>query len=181
MPVSAPITHNEAYRLGAVSLVAAIAVILAALVFQYVGGLEPCALCLTERYAYYAGIPLLFATLIALSAGHAQWATAGFVVVSLMFLANTVLGGYHAGAEWGFWPGPSTCSGALRPLESPAELLKGLKTVRVIRCDQASWWFLGLSFAGWNVVVSAALWITSFMAGRVLIRDRHLTTSNLLI
>jgi disulfide bond formation protein DsbB len=27
----------------------------------------------------------------------------------------------------------------------------------VIRCDEASWRFLGLSFAGWNAMVSAGL------------------------
>ena len=162
--------HDDAYRLGALTLLVAVGIILAALAFEYIGGLEPCELCLKERYAYYAGIPVLFAGLTLVSARHTTWAAAAFFVVGLAFLANAALGSYHAGAEWGFWPGPSTCSGALRPLDSPADLLKGLKSARVIRCDQASWRFAGLSFAGWNAVVSAGLWITSFLAARSAIR-----------
>ena len=174
------ITQHNAYRLGALTLAVAVGVILTALAYQYLGGLEPCALCLTERYAYYAGIPVLFLALTALSAGHTNWATIGLFLVSLAFLANAALGGYHAGAEWGFWPGPSTCSGALRPLDSPADLLKGLKTAHVVRCDQASWWFLGLSFAGWNAVVSTGLSITTFFASWILLRNRTLAHSDLL-
>ena len=165
-------SHQDAYRVGALTLLVAVGVILTALAFEYVGGHEPCDLCLKERYAYYAAIPLLFLGLTALTARQAMWAATAFFLVGLAFLANALLGSYHAGAEWGFWPGPSTCSGGLRPLDSPADLLKGLKTARVIRCDQASWRFLGLSFAGWNVIVSSGLWITSFFAAREAMRPR---------
>ena len=151
------------YRLGAAALLIAIAVILAALAFEHIGGYQPCPLCLTERYAYYVSIPVLFIALIAVAGGHSNWAASGFSLVALAFLINAGLAGYHAGAEWGFWPGPSTCSGSAQPLGG-GNLLKDLATVRVARCDQATWWFLGLSFAAWNVVVSAILWITSMRA-----------------
>jgi disulfide bond formation protein DsbB len=150
----------------------ALAAILAALGFEFFGGHAPCPLCLTERYAYYVGVPLLFLALVALAGGHPVIAATGFFLVALAFLANMGVGGYHTGAEWGFWPGPSTCSGALQPLGTTADLLKGLKTATVIRCDQASWWLFGLSFAGWNTVLSTCLWITSWQAGRVALRSR---------
>lgn len=160
------VLKQDAYRLGAFALIIAVASILTALAFQYFGGYEPCALCLTERYAYYAGIPLLFASLIALSTNHRGVAAAGFALVALAFLANAGLGSYHAGAEWGFWPGPTTCSGALTPLASPADLLKGTASIRVIRCDQAPWHMFGLSFAGWNAVISLCLGIAAVLAAR---------------
>jgi disulfide bond formation protein DsbB len=147
--------------------VLATAVILTALAFEYLGGHAPCPLCLMERYAYYASIPVLFLALAGLSGGHPWWATFGFFLVGLAFMANAGLGGYHTGAEWGFWPGPSTCGGGLAPLTSPADLLKGGRPVKVIRCDQASWWFLGLSFAGWNTLISIGLWITAWQASRL--------------
>ena len=173
--------RSDAYRLGALSLLIAVGVILAALAFQYIGGLEPCHLCLMERYAYYASIPVLFLSLATLTANSTSSAALGFFLVSLAFFANALLAGDHTGAEWGFWPGPTTCSGGtLQPLGSPADLLKG-KIASVIRCDQASWWFLGLSFAGWNVVVSTTLWITSFLAGRSALTQRTLDRSNLSI
>ncbi len=74
--------------------------------------LPPCPLCLEERYAYYAGVPVLFAALVLLSAANAAPRPLLFVLVALAFLANAALGAYHAGAEWRFWPGPASCTGA---------------------------------------------------------------------
>jgi disulfide bond formation protein DsbB len=80
-----------------------------------------------------------------------------FGLVALAFLANAGLGTYHAGAEWKFWPGPDTCGGS-QPISTGAGgLFKDLATTRVIRCDEAPWHFLGLSFAGWNAVASLVL------------------------
>jgi disulfide bond formation protein DsbB len=35
--------------------------------------------------------------------------------------------------------------------------MKQLETARVVSCTEAAWQFLGLSLAGWNVVISLAL------------------------
>ena len=108
--------------------------------------------------------PALFLALVLLSAGYARLAAAVFLLVAAGFLANAGLGTYHAGAEWKFWPGPDTCGGAPQPLSTGGGLLKDLATTRVIRCDEAPWHFLGLSFAGWNVVASVLLAIGSVSA-----------------
>jgi len=150
-------TRSPAYRIGALVLFAAAAVILTALAFEHFGGYTPCPLCLQERWAYYASIPALFVALVLLSAGRTNAATVVFGLVALAFLANAGLGTYHAGAEWKFWPGPDTCGGS-QPISTGAGgLFKDLATTRVIRCDEAPWHFLGLSFAGWNAVASAWL------------------------
>jgi disulfide bond formation protein DsbB len=150
-------TRSPAYRMGALVLFAAAAVILTALAFERFGGYTPCPLCLQERWAYYASIPALFIALVLLSAGRTNAAAVVFGLVALAFLANAGLGTYHAGAEWKFWPGPDTCGGS-QPISSGAGgLFKDLATTRVIRCDEAPWHFLGLSFAGWNAVASLAL------------------------
>ena len=44
-------------------------------------------------------------------------------------------------------------------------LLKDLERTRVIRCDEAPWQLLGLSFAGWNAVLSLLLSAVSIRAG----------------
>jgi len=150
-------TRSPAYRIGALVLFAAAAVILTALAFEHFGGYTPCPLCLRERWAYYASIPALFVALVLLSAGRTNAATVVFGLVALAFLANAGLGTYHAGAEWKFWPGPDTCGGS-QPISTGAGgLFKDLATTRVIRCDEAPWHFLGLSFAGWNAVASLVL------------------------
>lgn len=151
--------QSPAYRAGGVVLVGAAAVILGALGFEHLGGLAPCPLCLQQRYAYYAGIPALFIALVLLAAGWARAAAAVFLIVALAFLANAGLGGYHAGVEWHFWPGPDTCAAtSTGPLGSGSGgVLGDLGKTRVIRCDEAPWALLGLSLAGWNVVASLLL------------------------
>ena len=157
--------HLAASRVGTAVLAVAIAVILAALAFEHLGGYPPCPLCLQERWAYYVGIPALIAALILLARGHHGAAALVFGAVALAFVANAGLGIYHAGAEWEFWPGPATCSGA-QPISTGAGgLFKDLAKTNVIRCDKAPWVFLGLSFAGWNAVLSLALAAGAGLAG----------------
>ncbi len=147
-------TAHSAYRTGALALLLAAGAIVLALLFEHVGGYVPCELCLEERYAYYAGVPLLFLALVFLSAAQPRAAAALFAVVALAFLANAVLGTYHAGAEWGFWAGPSACSGQQPLTTSAGGLLDALQHTSVVRCDVAAVRFAGISFAGWNVVAS---------------------------
>lgn len=131
----------------------ALLIILVAHAFEQFGGYAPCPLCLQERYAYYFGVP---AALVAFFAARSETFGLARLVLALIaigFLLNMGLGIYHAGAEWKFWPGPETCAGGF-DLEWSQE---GIVDTPVIRCDEASWRFLGLSFAGWNVVVSALL------------------------
>lgn len=125
---------------------------------QLVLGLAPCKLCLEQRYAYYLDIPL--GLLIAFAAWRRApmgLLAAGLVVLGLMALGNAGLAAYHAGVEWRFWAGPSDCSGPILDLSKAGGLLAQLDTVKVVRCDEVQWRFLGLSFAGYNVLASLAL------------------------
>jgi disulfide bond formation protein DsbB len=152
-----PTVRSEAYRGGAVVLFGALAVILAALGFEHLGGYLPCPLCLQQRYAYYAGIPLLFIALVLLSSEKLRWAQLLFALVAIGFLINAGLGVYQAGAEWKFWPGPNSC-GTLQAIGGTGRgVLDTLAATKVVRCDEAQWRLAGLSFAGWNAVVSLLL------------------------
>jgi disulfide bond formation protein DsbB len=155
---SMPITRTSGYRLGALALLLSVGAILTALGFEHIGGYLPCPLCTMQRYAYYAAIPLLFLALVLVATERAGLACLVFALVGLAYLANAGLGVYHAGAEWKFWPGPATCAAASGDLATSAgNLLKDLERVQVIRCDEAAWRFAGLSFAGWNVLISLFL------------------------
>jgi disulfide bond formation protein DsbB len=127
-------------------------------VFQYGFGYQPCPLCLDQRIAYYVSIPL--ALMLALGAGHGaspKVLTLGFGAIAIAMAVNVVYGIYHSGIEWHWWPGPAECSGPLNSLGGTGGLLQQLNTVRVIRCDEAAWRFLGLSLAGYNAMISLAL------------------------
>ncbi len=156
---------SPAYRLGAFALLAATAAIAAAWGFEIIGGYMPCPLCLMQRWAYYAGVPALFVALILLTSERQRAAGLLFLLVSLAFLSNAGLGVYHAGAEWKFWDGPSTCAGGGAAVAATAgDLLKNLAETRVVRCDEAQLRIFGLSFAGWNVVASFVLAMAALRA-----------------
>ena len=141
----------------AIALVAA-ATLAGAWFFQLVLDIRPCPLCLEQRYAYYLALPLALAVAFAASRGAPRQVTlAGFAVLLLAALANAWLGGYHAGVEWQFWQGPTDCSGPVVNLGSAGTLLERLDTVKVIRCAEVQWRFLGLSLAGYNVLISLAM------------------------
>lgn len=123
--------------------------------FQLVLDIKPCPLCLEQRYAYYLAIPL--GALVALAAAKdapRSLILAGLVLLALAALGNAWLGAYHAGVEWKFWAGPTDCTGTIGNLGSAGSLLERLDTVKVIRCDEVQWRFLGLSLAGYNVLIS---------------------------
>ena len=158
--------------LMAALLVAAIAAatLAGAWFFQLVMGLVPCPMCLEERYAYYLAVPL--GLLVAFAA--AKDAPRGIVLVGLALLmlaalGNAAFGVYHAGVEWKFWAGPTECTGAVGNFGSAANLLEQLDKVKVVRCDEIQWTFLGLSLAGYSALVSllmAAIAAWGFVGAR---------------
>jgi disulfide bond formation protein DsbB len=163
--------HSSQARAANPALSAALAVTAIAAVtlagawfFQLVWGLVPCPLCLEQRYAYYLAVPL--GALVAIAAAKEAprgIVLAGLALLALAALANAGLGTYHAGVEWKFWPGPTECTGPIGNFGSAANLLEQLDKVKVVRCDEVQWTFLGLSLAGYNVLISLlmaaiALW-----------------------
>jgi disulfide bond formation protein DsbB len=140
----------------AIALIGA-AALLGAWFFQYVVGLAPCPLCLEQRVAYYFAIPL--AVLIALGVSFSATPKViqlALLAIALAMLWNAGLGVYHSGIEWKWWPGPQECSGT-PSFGTIDELQKRFKQAIIVRCDEAPWRFLGLSLAGYNVLVSLTL------------------------
>jgi len=137
-------------------LAAAASSIAGAFVFEALG-YSPCELCLTERIPYYLAIPLAGVAALFAARGHKKLLGAAFAGLALTFAASALLGAYHAGIEWGFWPGPQECSGVLERAASVDDFLKQLESVKAVRCDAPALRILGLSLAGWNAVISAGL------------------------
>lgn len=145
-------------RTAAFIAVALLVVILGAWIFEY-AGYPPCELCLQQRWAYYAGIPV--AALLAIL--KPAWLKPGLIVLGILLAANAVFGVFHAGVEWGWWQGPTTCGGGGALTTEPGSLLESLKKPAVL-CTEAAIRILGLSLAGWNAVICAALAALAFRA-----------------
>jgi len=147
------------YRVALALLAGALATLLGALAFQHLGGYEPCALCLQQRDPYYAGIPVACAAALGSRQSAPLSFTRGmFLAFMLLMLYGGLLGAYHAGVEWRFWEGPAACAPAGDAPASAGAVLESLRGGIVgPSCTEAVWRFAGLSFAGWNVLVSLAL------------------------
>ena len=130
---------------------AALALISGALTFQYLGRLPPCEMCMWQRYPHIAAIfvgigAFLLVRLDVLSeraAFGAALAAAGLIAIS------GVIGVYHAGVEWHFWPGPSSCTGSAFRSSGTLDL-----NAPVVMCDHAAWRLFGISLAGYNAILS---------------------------
>jgi disulfide bond formation protein DsbB len=147
------------------------ATIVGAWFFEHGLGLEPCRLCLEQRYPYYLAIPFAAIILVGEKCGFPRKVLLGVLgVIMLVMLWDSGLAAYHAGVEWEWWAGPQDCSRALRKLGSAIDLAKSIEdgTVKVVRCDVAAWRFQGISLAGYNAAIAlllAAVAAWGFWAG----------------
>ncbi len=146
--------RNTCWLIGFV----AFATIAGAWIFEAFG-YAPCELCLTQRWTYYAGVPL--AILVAL--WNPSWIKPALVLMAVLWLGSAVFGVYHSGVEWGWWQGPTACSGGdeLGFGEGLPDLTK-----TAVKCNEAAIRILGLSLAGWNAVISFALAMLAVRAAR---------------
>ncbi len=157
----------------AVSALASAALLAGAHAFERIGGLAPCALCLDQREAHWAGLGVALAGLalgLVFKARRVAAAAAG--ACALVYLVSAALAFYHTGVEHKFWPGPATCSGNGPAIVDPADLGAVLDgAAPVVSCTDAAWTLFGVSMAGYNLIVSAALFALCAIAAALAFSD----------
>jgi disulfide bond formation protein DsbB len=132
--------------------------LLAALAFQYIGGLEPCPICIWQRWPHVIAF-LCMLLLIALPGRF--WA----LVAGSAMAVNALIALYHTGIERSWWPGPDSCTGGDFGQVSSSELLDQIMATDVVLCDQVAWQMWGLSMASWNGLIClllAGLWFRAY-------------------
>lgn len=130
---------------------ASVALLGGAFLFEYVGGLAPCKMCIWQRWAHVAVMAFAAIGLTALPRRFVLY------LIAAAALGSALIAGYHAGVEWRLWDGPSGCTAALSNSVSTTDLVDQLLATPVIRCDEVAWSLFGLSMAGWNSVISAGI------------------------
>ena len=114
---------------------------------QYGFGLYPCEMCWWQRYPHFAAIGL--AVLSYVAAPKRLW----IALAAIAIIASGLIGGFHAGVEYGWWQGITDC--ATTATRTPGtSIMDSIINAPMIRCDRAPWQFLGVSLAGWNFLVS---------------------------
>lgn len=147
---------NPARATAIVFLVSA-ATIAGAWAFELIGGLAPCHLCLQQRWPYYLVLPLMaVAGLVAVQDPGSSVLRVLLGLAGLIMLAGAGLAVFHSGVEWGWWPGPSDCTGG-ETFGTGTSVLPNIAEAKVVQCDEAAWRMFGLSLAGYNALISAAV------------------------
>lgn len=127
----------------------------AALVAQYVFGMEPCVLCVYQRW------PFLIAGLIGLVGfvfANARIRAMLLLACALTFLVNTAIAIFHVGVEQKWWRGTQACHVPdLSSVSSTEEFMAMLEAASVTPCDVIPWSVYGVSMAGMNVILCALM------------------------
>lgn len=131
-----------------------------AFAFQYIGGLAPCQLCLWQRWPHGAAV---LVGVLALFIGGRLLPVLG----ALGAFATAAIGVFHVGVEQKWWAGLPSCTASSLTGVSGADLLNTDVAVgAVVRCDEIAWQMLGISMAGWNVILSLGLMLLWLRAAR---------------
>ena len=127
----------------------------AALAFQYLGGLHPCQLCISQRWAL--GVGIAGAVLAGLTNGATRILFGVLAVIG--FLAEIGLAFYHSGVERHWWQGPQSCSGggSLPTAFDAAAITESASGRAPAACNEIPWDLFGLSMANYNVVIAAVM------------------------
>lgn len=120
---------------------------------QIIGGLYPCEMCWWQRWPHFAAVPL---ALLGFFVGNPGTKRTVVALAAFAILTSGLIGGYHAGVEYGWWEGLTTCSTTLPAGASPEEMLKNIMNAPLNRCDLAPWTLFGISLAGYNFLISCA-------------------------
>ena len=114
-----------------------------AYISEYGFGLYPCEMCWWQRWPHFAALG--FAMMSFVIVPQRVWtALAGLAIIT-----SGLIGGFHAGVEYGWWEGITGCSTAVSGLD-----VMDVNAAPLVRCDVAPWDLFGISLAGWNFLIS---------------------------
>ena len=134
-------------------LVSIIALV-SAFFIEYILGYQPCNLCILERIPY-----LLAIVIVLFNYKFIQFEKIFILLLTIIFLAGTILSLYHLGIEQGFIEESLVCdlkSGS--NLLSKEEILKQLQE-KSISCKDVTFKIFGLSLTSYNILISLLITI----------------------
>ncbi len=134
---------NGLQQARALALAIPAALLGGAYISQYGFDLFPCEMCWWQRWPHFAALALALVSFF--GAPQRVWvALAGLAIIT-----SGLIGGFHAGVEYGWWEGITGCS----TMASDVDVMD-ISAAPLIRCDVAPWDLFGISLAGWNFLIS---------------------------
>jgi disulfide bond formation protein DsbB len=145
---SSALLHPAARSARALALATPALLLGGAYVSEYGFGLYPCEMCWWQRYPHFAALG--FAGLAFIASPARLWTA----LAALAILVSAVIGAFHAGVEYKWWPGITSCA-RIVPSDPGASPLEAIMNTPMISCDEPQWTLLGISLAGLNFLFSA--------------------------
>lgn len=139
----------SSYKAYLVALAVPCALIATVYGVQFGFGLAPCEMCWWQRYPHFAAIALAGA---AWAARGTRLGDALVRLSGLAILVSGLIGAFHAGVEYGWWEGLTSCSSS----NLGNDPLAAIMNAPLMRCDVAPWTLFGISLAGFNFLISVA-------------------------
>jgi disulfide bond formation protein DsbB len=134
-------------RANIVALAVPAALMAGALGSEFIGGLYPCEMCHWQRWPHEAAIGLTILAFFLKPPAR----TILILIAAIAIIISGGIGVFHAGVEYGWWEGLTTCSNTAQ-----GGSLADIMSAPLIRCDVPQWTFAGISLAGFNALFSIA-------------------------
>ena len=145
-----PLTYKTVLNL---ILIFSVFSILFAFYVEHVLGHKPCNLCLLQRLPYIATIILIVLVMILKNLEKMS-----FMLLSIIFLAGSLLAIYHVGIERGLISESFVCGNNIdASITDKSEILKQLQNNKAISCKDVTFAIFGISLATINTFISAFL------------------------
>ena len=147
------VENNKTIIIKLIFIISVIA-LFSAFFIEHILGHQPCNLCLLERIPY-----LLAIIIITLNYKFIHIEKQFILLLTLIFLAATILSLYHLGVEQGFIEESLVCdlkNGS--NLLSKEDILKQLQEKNV-NCKDVTFKILGLSLTSYNILISLLITI----------------------
>ncbi len=129
---------------------------------EYGFGLYPCEMCWWQRWPHFVAVGL---ALLAFLAPPARVWTA---LAAIAILVSGGIGLFHAGVEYDWWPGITSCTAMTAG--GTGNALEDIMNTPLVRCDEPAWTLFGVSLAGFNFLISTAMGLAILS---LLVKDRR--------
>lgn len=147
-------------QIASINLLLSIVTIAIVYFLQYALGMQPCEMCLNERYPYFVLIILSLCFLISQQILkrnkdkiHVIILYIGLVVIVFGFFYTLM----HVGIERGLIEGFTECSGSFLNINDNNDLLLALENAPLIRCDEPVILLNFISIAESNLIMMGIL------------------------
>lgn len=161
---------NRTHSLRLANVIAAMvpaALLGGALLFERVGGLKPCEMCMMQRWPHLAALVLALMAVVVRPA----WARRGMIMAAAGGIAASgMIAIDHLGVERKWWEGHTACTSSLPTGLTTAEYLDAMMRMPLVRCDTPQWTMFGLSLADMNAIASLT---TALVVAWLVLRSRE--------